>query len=208
MGSVYKLSDQILSKVDPLIDAVFIEIGSERGEGSTSYFSTLAKQFDQKLITVDVDNTVSSRLLNQLPSDIYNNIQFVTESGSIWSRDIFPRYNKKITCLYLDNFDYDWDVQNGGNGPMIDIIKQQKQDYLARGVIMNNLNCQTEHLSQMLSLIPFMADTSIIVCDDTYKFNGCYLGKCGAVIPLLTMHGYIISKEEDHGIILSRNIKI
>jgi hypothetical protein len=209
MGSIYKLSNQVLTKIDKSIDAVFVEIGSERGEGSTSYFSTLAKQFNQKLITVDVDKNVSSRLITQTPTDIYDNIQFVTASGSSWAKDTFPTYNKKITCLYLDNFDYNWDVQNCGSIMMIEMIKEQQREYLSRGIVMNNLNCQAEHLLQMLSLIPYMSDTSIIICDDTYRFNDdCFLGKCGAVIPLLITHGYIISKEEDHGIILSRNIEL
>jgi hypothetical protein len=207
MGSIYKLSDQVLTKVNTLNDAVFVEIGSDRGEGSTKYFSTLAKKFHQTLITVDVDKDVSFRLIPQIPTDIYNNIQFVTESGSSWAKDTFPTYNKKITCLYLDNFDYNWDVQNSGPTYMIEIIKEQQREYLSRGIIMNNLNCQAEHLLQMISLISYMEDTSIIVCDDTYRFNdGCFLGKCGAVIPFLITQGYIISKEENHGIILSRNL--
>ena len=151
MGSIYKLSNQVLTKIDKSIDAVFVEIGSERGEGSTSYFSTLANQFNQKLITVDVDKNVSSRLITQIPTDIYDNVQFVTESGSSWAKDTFPTYNKKITCLYLDNFDYNWDVQNCGDIFMIEIIKEQQREYLSRGIVMNNLNCQAEHLLQMIS---------------------------------------------------------
>ena len=58
----------------------------------------------------------------------------------------------------------------------------------------------------MTSLLPYMANRSVVVCDDTYKFNDCYVGKCGAVIPLLYLHSYQIVEEDATGVILARNI--
>jgi hypothetical protein len=192
MGTAYLKTHEYLTSAD----GVFVEIGSERGEGSTNYFAELARKMDTKLITVDVKNVP-----NQL-----SDVEYVTANGSHWAQHIFPDYSKKISCLYLDNFDYNWDVAQGGSQQMIDIVKNQQEEYLTRGVVMNNLNCQAEHLAQMLALVSYMADTSVVVCDDTHKINDCYVGKCGAVIPLLSLHGYEIVNEKDMGVILARSI--
>ncbi len=195
MGQIYKhASNYLIESADS--QEVFVEIGSEVGEGSTEYFAKLAAQHNKQLITVDVEFKNFKNLDNTVA---------VQATGSEWAKQ-FGNYGKKICCLYLDNFDYDWDVLCAGSYPMIKRIQEQREEYLARGVIMNNLNCQTEHLSQMLSLLPYMADHSVVVCDDTYKFNDCYVGKCGAVIPLLYLHGYQIVEEDATGVILARNI--
>lgn len=195
MGQIYKhTSNHLALAADH--QELFVEIGSDVGEGSTHYFSELAAQYNTTLITVDIE-----------PKDFKNlsNTVAVQATGSTWAKQ-FGSYNKKICCLYLDNFDYDWDVLCAGTEQMIQRVQQQREEYLARGVVMNNLNCQAEHLSQMLSLLPYMSEHSIVVCDDTYKFNDCYVGKCGAVIPLLYLHGYQIVEEDATGVILARNI--
>ena len=35
-----------------------------------------------------------------------------------------------------------------------------------------------------------MSDDGIIVCDDTYLYNDCWIGKCGAVVVYLLANGY------------------
>ena len=195
MGQMFRNTEPYLH-LDPLGQDVFVEIGSDWGEGSTVYFANLAKKNNRQLLTVDVANKEFHRL---------NNVEAITATGSDWAKT-FGQYNKEICCLYLDNFDYDWDVIKGGTSQMILRVEQQKAEYLARGIVMNNLNCQTEHLAQMLALLPYMSTNSVVVCDDTHKFNDCYVGKCGAVVPLLHLHGYHIVEEDATGIILTRNI--
>jgi hypothetical protein len=58
-----------------------------------------------------------------------------------------------------------------------------------------------------------MNQKSIVICDDTYPSNDCWLGKCGAVIVYLSLNGYQIVKAENpenadgysHGVILVRD---
>jgi len=195
MGQLFRNTANHLH-LTPTDREVFVEIGSDLGEGSTYYFARLAAQHNKQLITVDID-------AKEFPN--LTNVEVVTASGSEWAKG-FSEYNKEICCLYLDNFDYDWDVCQRGTQQMILRVQEQKAEYLARGIVMNNLNCQSEHLAQMLALLPSMAKHSVVVCDDTHRFNDCYLGKCGAVIPLLYLHSYQIVEEDATGIILSRNI--
>ena len=195
MGQMFRNTTHHLH-LDPLGQDIFVEIGSDVGEGSTHYFADLALKNNRQLITVDINS-------KEFPT--LTNVEVVTGTGSEWSKS-FSQYSKEICCLYLDNFDYDWDVMQGGTQQMILRIQEQKAEYLARGVIMNNLNCQSEHLAQMLALLPYMSKHSVVICDDTHKFNDCYVGKCGAVIPLLHLHGYQIVEEDATGTILVRTI--
>ena len=205
MGFLFKKIETFIQSIDT--DSVFVEIGSDRGEGSTEYFSRLALKNNTKLITVDIDANVGNRLSQVIPKNIYDNIEFVTASGRTWAETKISNYNKKICCLYLDNFDYDWDVYKVNNQSVMNrMIDAQKADYLTRGVEMTNRNCLVEHLAQMVALLPHMAARSIVICDDTVTFNDCYIGKGGAVVPYLLVHGYEILLAEDHGVILGRNI--
>jgi hypothetical protein len=254
MGLIYQKSHEFLDFA-PDINDVIVEIGSDRGEGSTRYFAQLALSKHQKFITVDIrPNIIRHRWkdwydlikgsewppcdkiyeVTSLPKNIQTeltekfqfnfetakidywtdnltdddlqNIQHDMAQGSVWAKNIFPTYNKKISCLYLDNFDYIWDVDN-----ISPLAKQLKQEYLEYGIEMNNLNCQIEHLSQMIALLPLMADRNIVVCDDTYAVNDCYIGKSGPVVVYLLSQGYkILYQHADQhggaGIILRKNI--
>jgi len=254
MGLIYQKSHEFLEFI-PDGNDVIVEIGSDRGEGSTKYFAQLAFAKHQKFITVDIrpdiiryrwkdwydvvkgsewpscdkfedvsllPDNIRTELIEKfqfdfeiakidywadsLTNDEFQNMQHDVAQGSTWAKNVFPTYNKKISCLYLDNFDYILDVDN-----IFPFLKKLKQEYLEYGIEMNNLNCQVEHLSQMIALLPFMADRSIVVCDDTYTVNDCYIGKSGPVVVYLLSRGYrILYQQADAqhgaGIILGKNI--
>jgi hypothetical protein len=192
VGKLYQETHNYIQQVDP--KSVFVEIGSDRWEGSTKYFAQLAEQYHTQLITVDIDDSIRDRFEN------LTSVNFVVAPGEEWAES-FGSLNKTISVLYLDNFDYDWEVKQ--HNPM---IATQQQLYKDRyGIEMHNINCQKAHLQQMISLLPYMTKHSVVVCDDTYRYNDCFIGKCGAVIPYLLLNGYTIQKEQSYGVILSRN---
>ena len=79
-------------------------------------------------------------------------------------------------------------------------IERQKAQYLNEfGLVMNNQNCQVAHLQQMMALYPYMNQNSIVVCDDTYLSNDCWIGKCGAAVVFLQANGYRIADIESQG---------
>ena len=82
------------------------------------------------------------------------------------------------------------------------MIAQQRTWYALKGIEMNNLDCQVQHLHQMLYLIPYMSDRAVVCVDDTYEYNGVFIGKGGAVVPYLLAIGYTILEKEDNGVIL------
>lgn len=204
MGSFHKNLAPYLENIKFDNDDIIVEIGSERGEGSTAWFDNLAGNFGTKLYSVDVVEDAKREL-----SHLTNTEFIVAESGSLWAHEDLPKLGKKIKILYLDN--YDW------LGSMHEIRtheRRQIEEYMTRGVFMSNLDCQREHLHQMVGCLPFMHEASLIVCDDTpyQEHSGIYIGKNGAVIPYLLSYGYEIifgrgldrQCNEDNGVILSR----
>ena len=117
MGKIYKQTSAHLT-LTPNGEEVFVEIGSDAGEGSTGYFADLAAQYNRKLITVDVE----FKNFKNLPNTVA-----VQATGSDWAKQ-FGNYGKQICCLYLDNFDYDWDVLCNGTEQMINQVQQQRNE--------------------------------------------------------------------------------
>jgi len=200
MGTVFQAAEQFLTPASA--DCVFVEIGSDRYEGSTMHFAKLAMHKQTVLHTVDIINDSQIRIERQGPAE---GIIWHVGVGSLWAKNVFPTLGKKISCLYLDNFDYDWNVTLINQD-----IQNQKKFYQEQfGIVMNNQNCQIEHLSQMLALYPYMDKASTVICDDTYLSNECWIGKCGPVVTFLLAHGYqIVFTEEvgsmSYGVILTR----
>jgi hypothetical protein len=56
----------------------------------------------------------------------------------------------------------------------------------------------------MLNLYPYLTDDGIIVVDDTYQINQCWVGKCGPVVVFLLANNYEILEANDHGVILTK----
>ena len=72
MGKLYQETHNYITNISP--GSIFVEIGSDRYEGSTEYFGTLAKQYNTQLYTVDIDNQIQHRLTTRLP-ELANTIQ-------------------------------------------------------------------------------------------------------------------------------------
>jgi hypothetical protein len=180
---IQKHSHNFLTRVD--VDSVFVEIGSAfHEEGSTNYFGDLAQQYSTILHTVDMNSTEVKKT--------HLAIVRHTGIGSEWCANYGNTIGKKISCLYLDNFDYIWDVEQIKKDPT-DWIAQQVRDYKSKyNIDMNNNACQVEHMNQILSLTPYLADNCVVTLDDTYTINDCWVGKCGPVVVYLQTQGFKI----------------
>lgn len=191
MGTIYKKIDQYFS---PSASGVLVEIGSDRGEGSTAHLAALAAQHQKRLITVDVLPNAQAKLSARLP-----NTDFVVAQGSDWADDFAHNWTD-IDALYLDNFDYIWDINNVSTP-----IQIQMHEYSQRGVAMTNQICQIEHLRQLMLLYPCLAPGAVVAFDDTYCWNDCWIGKCGpAVVYLLASGWKVVEQTLDCGVILKR----
>jgi hypothetical protein len=172
---------------------MILEIGSDQNEGSTEFFNGLSVNWEIPFYTVDVVIEPQQRLTH------LDHIIWQVETGSVWTKTVLPTLNKQIKVLYLDN--YDW----ANPGPNADTIRTS---YEFRNVDWSNLGSQVEHLHQMVNCLPYMADQSLIICDDTplVDHSGTYTGKCGAVVPYLLCNGYKIVYSGNNGVILARGL--
>ena len=194
MGRVYQHIGNFLPANPP---GVFVEIGSERGDGSTLWLDQLAGVYQTKLITVDILPAARDQWQQTLL-----NTEFVVEPGLPWAQE-FAHSWTDIAVLYLDNFDYIWDIEN-----VRPAILQQMGEYATRGVTMTNQECQKQHLAQLLALYSNLAPQAVVAFDDTYCYNDCWIGKCGpAVVYLLARGWQVVHQTHDCGVILTRQQK-
>lgn len=185
MGKTFEFARKYLPKIDP--NSVFVEIGSDRGEGSTAFLTQLAKENQTVLHTVDISNVTQSNVARNF-KDIGDSIICHVQSGSQWAKEYGTTVGKPISLLYLDNFDWIWET--------LDIpywIHNQINEYKNKfGIDMNNENCQQEHFDQMMYLYPWLTDNCLILLDDTYIKNQVWTGKCGPVVVWLKHQGFKI----------------
>lgn len=197
MGKLYQQVGQYLSGQFP--EEVIVEIGSDRWEGSSAYFADLAHTHGMRFISVDLDEGARRRIRRTINPDHDSITEFVHADGTVWSADFA---GPTIRALYLDNFDWDWRTDRQQS-----MIQDQIKWYQEKGLTMTNLNSQTAHLTQMVNLLPRMATKSLVCVDDTYEYNGVFIGKGGAVVPYLLGQGFGILAARDYGVILGRGYK-
>ena len=221
MGTYYKNVEQYLDKIDA---GVWIELGVDRGEGSTQWFADRARDRGVEFIGVDMDPDQIQQAHRNLSSksatvnangtisvtvgDLPKHITLVTDRGEIFL-DSYAKQNpnKQVSLAYLDNFD--WDYWLGI--PEEAFVAGVKQKYLEKlGAEMNNINSQLTHLLQAYRLVPLLTENSLVICDDTWAMpqEGIFSGKCSAAIPYLMLHGFKILHTEGYrqnsGVILGR----
>ena len=200
MGTYYKQVEQYLDQIDL---GAWIEIGVDRGEGSTRFFENLAKTKATKFYGVDADENQIARARAVLSSQgqmvLGTDGQFYLAAGSLPDHiELTHAFGEQflanltpqpISLVYLDNFDWDYWV-GGEEESFVPAVKQHYRDYM--GTEMTNINSQKAHLAQAMLLMPMMAANSIIVCDDTWYHpnEGVFIGKCSTVIPYLMLNGF------------------
>jgi hypothetical protein len=203
MGMNFTLIKQYIEQLT--LEGDILEIGSNRGEGSTTILGQVALHNNRVLYSVDMDSMLidGNKNFNNSASEILP-IQFYNMKG-----EDFLKQNKhlKFSVVLLDNFD--WDSCAGLPNTSQDwmkIIMDQKAMYLRLiDTDMTNLNSQMTHLEQAMLCIELLTDNSVIICDDTYRrVDGTYDGKCGAAVPYLMLHGFEVIHSDGLGTILSR----
>jgi hypothetical protein len=191
-----KIFDYLQSHLPAVTTGVFVEIGSDRYEGSTALLAAMAKNYGTTLISVDTSDDATNRLQQQ-----FDNVEFVIETGSEWATK-FSKSQSQIAVLYLDNFDYIYDISEISSNTR---LNQQVNSYALQGIEMNNVNCQTEHMKQLLALLKLFHSDTVVIFDDTYQLNGCWVGKCGPCVTYLLCQGYsIIQWTTDCGMIMKK----
>ena len=205
MAKFYREAEKYLDQIDP---GAWVEIGVDRGEGSTSWLCNMAEKQGSNFYAVDIDpdqiNRIKTNLwdTDQLPA----HVNTAVSAGETFLENFSSHYNEPVSLVYLDNFD--WNYWVGLEEPwVLDIMAKYRDKFDTE---MTNLNSQISHLRQAMALIPLFAPKSLVICDDTWLVpkQGIFSGKCSAAIPLLMGVGFSLLEmsgfEQGSGVILGR----
>ena len=236
MGQLFR---QVTKYLPEVCDGVFIEIGSDRLEGSTMFLAEVANAHKTVLHSIDMQKEPQFRINHE-------SIIWHTEIGSIWCKNKWPEIAKQIDLLHLDNYDFcyypldnnkshfiwnkktyhdikgvDWPQQFTEfanlplnlqeecrlllNIPVELLSKSLSELYADKGLLLSNKECQVEHFCQLLSLMPWITDQSLIIFDDTFKYNDCWIGKNGPGVVYLKSLGFSIIQSDGTAVIMRKN---
>lgn len=209
MGQYYRNVEQYLDRID---SGVWVEIGVERGEGSTRWFADQARQHRAThFYAVDAMQEQVQRctaLLEHngaLPADV----SVVHSRGEGFLTNLQRTIgSNRVSLAYLDNFD--WDYWLGGQEEsFVAGVKARYENEL--NIKMNNFNSQLTHLAQAINLHGMLSDNCIVICDDTWyePDHGVFMGKCSAAIPFLILMAkmkvlHTAGRRQNSGVILGR----
>ena len=178
---------KLVTKYLDQLEGAIVEIGSERGEGSTSFFAGLMySQSKFNFYTVDVNKKQFDEVDEY--TELLPNVHAYHMKGVDFLRDIFPTLNKKICYAYLDNFDWCWSLDDGQ--PIEPRLQKEMDLYRSHGQELTHQNSQLAHLEQTQLLLPYVSDRCLIQFDDTWMHNWQFSGKGGLAVPWLIEQGW------------------
>lgn len=157
---------RLLALYDPA-PGVLVEIGSERGEGSTAYLASYAARHDLEFATADIDPETSRQALE---------ITLGAWHGT--GASLLRKLKAPISIAYMDGFDWIPDGQGCERW-----IEEQRERYAELGVDMNNDACQREHLKEARLIAKKAAERCVVICDDTFRESDGWSGKGGLAVP-------------------------
>lgn len=174
-----------------VLEGSVVEIGSERGEGSTAFLSNFCKKFGLKFYSVDFEDNAYQRAKN-IPNTIA-----IQSTGEEFLRN-FPK-GEKICYAYLDNHDWNYGDE--------ELHARTKRKYDLYGLDLSNKNSQQAHLDQAMLVSELASKKCIISFDDTFYDDElkCVSGKGGTAHTWLSSKGWSNYKYTDYFNFYDRN---
>jgi hypothetical protein len=194
----FQLFDQIIGQLGT--GCLFVEIGSDRGSGSSYHMANLARTTGNDFITIDID-----------PVYLGSQVKTATMTGEAWTKNVLPTLGVKVSIGLLDGFDwtfYPTSVRAGVAGPDVyNLITE----YASRGYVLNNINSAMAHTQQVLNMLPFLNETcAIMFCDTWFNYAlDTFEGKGAGAAYLLMAEGFnVVSASPDTKyVLMGRNVR-
>lgn len=154
-----------------------VEVGSERGEGSTAWLRDYAERTGLGFTTCDIDPAQHAEAERIAPGHA------ICGRG----RDVIAQ-TKPISAAYLDGFDF---IPPGREGD--GFITEQRDRYDELGFTLSNGRCHAEHLAEAKALERRANRRCVVICDDTWQGpRGGWKGKGATAVPYLLRHGFCV----------------
>jgi len=158
---------------------LFIEIGSERGAGSTYLLAKQCKKWNMPFITIDAAE-IRTKDASIIVKNINPEFKAINDLGEIF----LQQYDKKnIGVCYLDAFDLVVDDHN--------LDTEFVKTYSERNVDINNEAAYKMHYDACVSLIEKTVPGGFICFDDVWlNDQNIWEGKGKTAIPLILENGF------------------
>lgn len=181
-------------------DLCVVEVGSERGVGSTYYMAKYCAEKNLNFYSIDPSsesNASAKKILSKFKS---NKLEAVMAKGE----DFLNGFDKqKIVLAYLDGFDVVF-PGHVHSQDRIDAYAEWGVDLMKDG---NRLSAEV-HLETTKYIYKNVVQGGVIAYDDTYFENGEWFGKGKTAIPFLLENGYeLVNNKErarNHSILLKK----
>ena len=155
--------------------AAMVEIGSERGHGSTALLAAMCKANGFDFVTVDVDPKISGDA-RALLRDISHDFHAVCEYGEAF----LEKTERVFHMAYLDAFDF-WHAEHPA---------ERKAAYASRGTEITDDNAAAMHLACAKALKRSLAIGGYVCFDDVLTGAPEWKGKGRDAIPWLIANGF------------------
>ncbi len=173
-------------------DLAFIEVGSQRGTGSTYRLSRYAKERGMHFITVDADENNSAGA-EKIVEDVDKKYEAHHQLGEIYLQNY---QQKNIGICYLDAFDLvtDWPHKES----TIDSYKK-------RNAILSNEAAYKMHMDASEAIVNKVIPGGFICFDDVWLNNHKqWEGKGKTAIPYLLQNDYHVICYKPNSLLLQR----
>lgn len=177
-------------------DSIFIEIGSERGHGSTFMIANLCKDLNFIFKTIDADPGIANNA-EKIVKSINSNFEAINKEGEKFLEEI-----DEFHIIYLDAFD----LQHMSDRPVGSYVKSTRGTYANRNVDLTNENCWKMHYDCAVACVEKMPKGGIIFFDDVYSSAPEWDGKGKTAIPYLLSNGFSIIEYKPNALVLEKTV--
>ena len=196
-ASAYHLLGDLAEELDPV--GAIVEVGSDRGEGSTVFLSALANRTRRPFFSVDFSEEGylnARRACGACAHRGMGEVWLEDEGGFSASAEAAGmgagRDAQQIAVAYLDNYDwtYPWTTTMAYK-------VQQHKDYEEQGLALSNARSQDTHLRQAAAVERRCTERCFVLFDDTWAgaAPGLYNGKGGRAVGFLMAKGFEVVQQ-------------
>lgn len=161
----------------PSPEGIVVEIGADRGEGSTAWLQRWAHAHGLPFRSADVDPAI----VNRLPAPVRR------DARNVDGETMLRRLRRPVTAAYLDGFDF---IPAGEGDERW--IRRQRNRYARLGLTLDNQTCGRVHLEEAHLVVERAASSCRIILDDTWHDGKDWQGKGALAVPYLLISGFTL----------------
>jgi len=170
-----------------------VEVGSDRGLGSTINLAKMCKSMDQKFFTVDADPPTSDAA-----REIVKNVSEDFDAFCDFGENFMRNTTLNIGVAYLDAFD----LQHVADTWRTPACPSPHDTYKKRNQKITNENSWKMHLECAKALSSKMKKGAVIFFDDTEATLEVWNGKGKTAVPFLLENGFKIALVDEDSVAL------